>query len=126
MSLSPPGPQHVSLKVPGNDHASPRRYRLDLLYEQLGLPETLILGDAVGQGLLVPVGREDEAGPAQGAQQAARVVVDLESLARGGDQRDVRAEPLDLALDVVHRAKPENAVTRQADQIRERPTLGVD
>src|SRR5436305_15051559 len=125
MPLSPPGRHDVSLEVAGNYHTRTWRDRLDLLHEQRGLAQTLVLRSPVWERLLVPVRGEDEPRAAQGPHQSARVIVDLEPLAGGRDQRDVRSQALDLAFDVVPRAEPEEPASGQADQIRKGPALHV-
>src|SRR5262245_3117165 len=117
--------EEVRLEVPGDHDARPGRHRLDLLYEHVSLAQASILGRAVGQGLLVPVGREHQARPVEGTHEPPRVVVDLEPLPRRRDQRDVRFEPPDLPLEVIHGAEPEDLASREAQHVGEGAALDV-
>src|SRR5262249_55165084 len=115
----PSAREEMRLEVLGDHDARPGRHRLDLFHEHLHFAQAGVLGRAVGQGLLVPVGREHQARPVEGAHEPARVVVNLEPLSCRGDQRDVRPEPLDLPLEVVHGTEPEDLVSGKAQHVGE-------
>src|SRR2546422_1324470 len=68
----------------------------------------------------VPMRRQHHPRIADRFEQPARVVVDLASLGHRADERDVGPQPLDFALDVIHRSKYENLPAVDPDQVRER------